>query len=285
LSAQAAIEILLYSGLVPAAVALATYFAFGWLLPEDVGRRYRLPSALALGVFVGMAFLPTTKSVLPERFWEWIPYLGLLAAFACGLTHAAGVTTGERWIAIAHLAALTAWKIVPTWDELAATRPMQIFAVATGIALLTMLVEPLATKLPGRLFPVWLFCAAGTVALLILGEVSETFGRLAALPASALLGCGIASWLTPSAADWRTIGLPYAALVGGYAFTGFIYPTPPLWPLLFVPFAPLALWICTCGPLGRLTGPRAVIAQAACVLTPLVVVAVLLLMRSAGDEW
>ncbi len=285
MSAQTVIEIALYSGLLPAAVAFGLYFAVGWLLPSDAGNRYQLPAAFALAVFIGMALSPTTKSLLPAQFWDWIPYLGLLAAFACGLTHAAGVTVGERWIAIAHLAALTAWKVVPTWDDLAATRPMQIAAVATGIALLTMLVEPLATKLPGRTFPVWLLCAAAASALLILAEVSETFGRLAALPVGALLGCGIASWLTPGAADWRTIGLPYAVLVGGYAFTGFIYPTPPLWPLLIVPFTPLALWICCTGPLARLTGARAFVAQAVCVLVPLLVIGAILMARSAGDEW
>jgi hypothetical protein len=275
----------MYSGLLPAAIAFCLYFAIGWLLPTDVGNRYRLPMSLALAVLVGMALSPTTKSLRPEESWEWIPYLALLGAFACGLTHAAGVTIGERWIAIAHLAALTAWKIVPTYDELAAIRSLQILAVATGIALLTILLEPLATKLPGKTFPVWLLCTAGVGAVLILSEVSETFGRLAALPASALLGCYIASWLSPGVADWRTIGLTYAVLVGGYAFTGYIYPMQPLTPLLVVPFVPLALWFCCVRPLSRYTGARALAAQAACVMTPLVVVAVLLLMRSAGDEW
>ena len=266
-------------------MAFGLYFAIGWLMPSDAGRRYRLPMSLALAVFIGMALSPTTNSLRPEESWEWIPYLAILAAFACGLTHATGVTIGERWIAIANIAVLTAWKIVPTWDELAATRSMQILAVAIGIALLTILIEPLATKVPGRAFPVWLFLAAGACAVLILAEVSETFGRLAALPASALLGCGIASRFSPGTADWRTIGLPYAALVGGYAFTGYIYPTQPLTPLLAVPFAPLALWICCFGPLSRLTGARALVAQALCVMTPLVIVAVLLLMRSAGEVW
>lgn len=275
----------LFSAVLPAVAAFVLYFAVGWLLPDAAARRYRLPGAVALAVFLAMAVSPATKSLWPAQFWDWIPYLGLLAAFACGLTHAAGVTVGERWLAIAHLTALTAWKIVPEWDDLAATRTLQIVAVAVGIGVLTILIEPLATKPGGRAFPVWLIMAAGASALLILIEVSETFGRLAALPASAFGGCALASWLAPRDADWRTTGLPYAVLVGGYAFVGFVYPAAPLTPLLLVPFAPLALWLCTRGPLARLTGIRALLAQAACVLAPLVVAAVLLLLRSAGDEW
>jgi hypothetical protein len=285
LSAQTVIEIALYSGLAPAALAFGLYFALGRLLPSNASRRYCLPAAFALAVFLAMALAPTMRSLPPEQFWEWIPYLGLLAAISSGLIHASGVTTAERWIAIALVTALVAWKIVPTWDELADSRPTQVLAVAAAIYLLTILIAPLASKLPGSTFPGWLFCAASAAAMLVLTEVSVTFGRLAALPAGALLGCWIASWIWPEAAEWRTTSLPYSVLVGGYAFTGFIYPTDPLWPLLVVPFAPLALWLCSCGRLARLSGARGFLLQAACVLTPIIVVAVLLFQRSAGDEW
>ena len=68
-------------------------------------------------------------------------------------------------------------------------------------------------------------------------------------------------------------------IVGGAAFVGHIDPQPPLLPLLIVPCAPLALWACVYGPLGRLDGIKAHVAQTVAVVFPLVVTLVLLLLR------
>jgi hypothetical protein len=288
LSAEAAIQILLFSGLIPAATAFGLCLAAGWLLPTDTARRLSVPAAFALAVFIAFAVSPTTKALTPEQSWDWIPYLGLLAALVSGLSYAAGITRGERWIAIIATAALAAWLIVPTWEALVETRMSLVYGLAAGIAVLAVLLSPLASDTspsPIRFFPLWLVCAASAATLFILAEVSELFGRLAALPASALTGCAIASWLSPRPCDWRSIGLPFAVVVGGYAFTGYIYPTEPLTPLLIVPFAPLALWLCLKGPLARLKGRAAFLVQAVCVLTPIIAAVAWLYSRSAGDEW
>lgn len=284
-SPQSAIQIGLYSALVPAATAFAVFFALSWLLSESTSGRYRLSAALALGICAGFAFSPTTKSLWPTQFWEWIPYLGLLAGFAAGLSLAEGVTRGERWIIVLLLAAAAAWTIVPTWERLAEVRIAHVLALAGGIFALVALLEPVADRIAGRGFAFWLMLAAAATGLLIMSEWSETLGRSAAIPAGALAGCGAAMLLAKPGDSPRGLVLPYAVVVGSYAYVGFIYPQLPLTPLAAVPFAPLALWLCSVGPLSRLTGLRAVMVQAICVLVPLIVIAAILLARSGGDEW
>ena len=101
-------------------------------------------------------------------------------------------------------------------------------------------------------------------------ELGETFGRLAALPAGALAGTTIAVWaLRKPDYDLRSLALPYAVIVGGNAFAGYVYPSPPLCLMLLIPLAPLGLWLCASGPLRRLEGARAIVGQALCVLIPI----------------
>jgi hypothetical protein len=75
--------------------------------------------------------------------------------------------------------------------------------------------------------------------------------------------------------------------VGGFAYVAAVYPMEPMWLLVALPAAPLALWICALGPLSRLTGLRAIVVQAVCVLVPLVIVVGVVISQSGGaaDEW
>ena len=287
MNVQTAIDIGLRCGLIPAAAALAVFLAVGWLWAPDVARRYRAGIAFAFGVFIGFVLLPETKTLAPAQFWEWLPHLGVLAAFVAGVTRAAGVTRGERWTAVYLFSAVAAWLIVPQWQELMPPWPVQWVCLAVGMIVLTALLMPLPQRLPGRAFPWWLVLTAATTSVLMMEQVSETFGRLAALPAGALAGCGIATLLSKELVDWRSLVLPFATVVGGYAFTGYVYPTTPVRPMLLLPLAPLALWMCTLEPLARLAGVRAVAFQAICVLTPLLIVAALLFARggAVGVDW
>jgi hypothetical protein len=174
---------------------------------------------------------------------------------------------------------------VPGWERLTEVQTPHVAALAAGIFLLAVLLEPLADRIAGRSFPFWLMLAAAATSIAIMSEWSEVIGRSAALPAGALAGCGVAGLLSKSGPSLRPLALPYAVMVGCYAYVGYVYPQPPLTPIAVLPFAPVALWICTRGPLGRLTGSRAAVAQCACVLIPLVVIAAILFARSAGEEW
>jgi hypothetical protein len=287
LNAHTAIEFALQGGVIPAIVALAVFFAIGWLWPPDLARRYRPAVSVALATFIGYVLLRSTTSLLPAQFYEWIPYLGLLAAFLAGLTRADGVSRAERWSAVYVFAPIAAWLIVPQWPELSPIWPLQWASLAIAIIMLTALLNPLPQRLTGRAFPWWLVIPAAATSLIITLEYSETFGVRAAVPAGALVGCAVAGSVAREPVDWRGILLPYSTVVSGYAYTGFVHPMEPLWPVLLLPAAPLALWCCAIGPLSRLSGIRAVSAQAAALAVPLVIVWALLQTGSdaASDVW
>ena len=288
MNATAAIEMAWHGAVIPAVAALAAFFAVGWLWPSEAANRYRAGAAFGVGVFVGFVLLPSTKSLVPTQYWEWIPYLGLLAVFAAGVTRAAGVLRGERWTAIYLLSFATALLIVPTWPELVPPRPIQIAFIAAGMTALAALLLPLPDRLPGVAVPWWLMVAAATTSMLVMLEQSETFGWPAALPAGALAGCIAGGLLWKAPVDWGGLVFPYAIVAGGYAYLGAVYPVTPLWMLLVVPIAPLALWLCTVGRWAQPQGIRSFIIQGICVLTPIVIVAALLISRSAGggaEDW
>jgi hypothetical protein len=275
-----------HGAVIPAIAALAVFFAIGWLWPSDAARRYCAGAAFAVGVFVGFVLLPSTSSLVPSEYVEWIPYLGLLAAFGAGLTQANGILGFERWAATYVLSFATALAIVPDWPELVPARPIQIAAIAAGMTAFVALLLPLIKRLPGAIIPWWLMVAAGGTSLLIMLEQSETFGRPAALPAGALAGCLAAALFTRAPIEWGGLVFPYSVVAGGYAYLGAIYPVTPLWTLLVIPIAPLALWICAISPWAKTRGPWAFIIQGICVLAPIVIVAAILIGRSAGgDEW
>jgi hypothetical protein len=284
LDVETALEIALHGGVIPALAAFVLFVLISWLWPSEVARRYRCGVAFALAAFIGFVLLPSTNTLAPDQFYEWILYLAILAAFLSGLIRAEGVTRGERWTAVYVFAPIAAWMIVPQWPELFPAWRIQWAGMALAIMLLTALLHPLPQLLPGSAFPWWLMLAAATISILIFGE---TFIMLTALPAGALAGCGIAALCVREPPDWRSLVLPYALVISGFAYTGAVYPSEPRWPMLLVPVAPLTLWICRVGPLSRLTGVRAVAVQAACVIVPLAIMAVLLRgdTNGAADAW
>jgi hypothetical protein len=239
-----------------------------------------------LSVLIGFVVWHDVKALALMQFWDWLPYLGLLAAFVTGLTRAGGVGSGERWFAIYLFAMLAAWLTVPHWPEFEPAWPVQVALFAITIVTVAALLSPLPARLPDRALPVWLMLTAAVLSVLLTAEVSLSFGKLAALPAGALAGCAVAASVMPGVTRWGGLALPYATLVGGYAYAGAVYPTTPIWLLLTVPMAPLALWLVATGPIARFAGWKSWLFQAVCVIVPLAILAAMLLIRGGGgDEW
>jgi hypothetical protein len=287
LNANTAIEIALRGGVIPALAALALFILIGWLWPSEIARRYRASLAFALGAYIGYVLLPSTKSLAPQQVYEWIPLLGVFAALVSGLIRADGVSRAERWTTIYIFAPIAAWLIVPRWPEMSPPWPIQWAALSLGIVMLTALLQPLSYGLAGRAFPWLLMLPAATISIVIQDRAGEAYGVPALVWAGALAGCGVAAFFARQAIDWRGLVLPYAVVIGGYAYVGSVYPTEPLWLLALAPPAPLTLWICTLPPLARLTGARAVALQAVCVAVPLAIVAARLMAptNGAADAW
>jgi hypothetical protein len=284
LNSKAAIELVVFGGVIPAVGALVVFSAISWLWPKEAARRYAASMSLGAGVFVGFVALQGTRRLAPTQFWEWLPYLGLLAAVVAGLIRAEGVLRGERWIGVFLFATLAGWMTVPHWPELRPAWPVQHGLFAVAVAGLAELLALLPARLPTGALPFWLMVVSAAVSMLLTAELSMTFGQLAALPAGALAGSTLAAFLKPDADIWRGLALPYATLVVGYAYVGAIYPTDPLWPLAAAPLAPLALWLVAVGPLARLRGWKAWLADAVCVVVPLIIVIATLLV-GGGESY
>jgi hypothetical protein len=144
-----------------------------------------------------------------------------------------------------------------------------IILLAVYFLLVTAFVEPLAVRLPSSAVAASLALSAGGTAALIAAMVSVTYGEAAAIACGALAGCAIAARLFPEAATPGALALVYAIHVGGWAFSGAIYPRPPLFALMITPLAPLALWVCAVGPLSRTRGIAATALQTGVVLAVL----------------
>jgi hypothetical protein len=269
---SAEVQFVLYSVVAPLVAAAGVAWLLSFTLPAAVASRYALVAALAAGMFVGYWLLPDDGAPLvPNRHWQWLAYLPLLAALVGGVVLASGVTTGERWLLLAAVAALAAWLLVPTWANLWPPRAWSIPILAGYVWLLSNLLSSLPDRLLGRL-QIGLFVGASAAAAATIGvDVSARIGIVAVVAAAATAGCWFTAWFLPTASiPTATRGLipAFAVLVGGLSYAGAIE-VQPLRPYMFVPAtAPLLLWLFAAGPLARLKGWPSAIAQTAVVALP-----------------
>src|SRR5687767_10348552 len=118
---------------IPALVAAGVALAFRFGCPQ-VAARYGLATATAVGFLVGALVYPERLPQLPVRHWEWLPYLGLVAAVIGGVSTASGVQVWERLLVYGLLGGIAAWLLVPTWDTLVPKRPLMIPLVGLYLA-------------------------------------------------------------------------------------------------------------------------------------------------------
>jgi hypothetical protein len=278
----AEIVLVLTTLVAPLAAAVAAAWLARATLPANIAERYSLGIALAVGFFLGYWLLPDWAPLVPEKHWQWLPYLGAAAVLG-GLTQATGVSGAERLLAYGVLALVAAWQLVPMWEGLQPTRPNAVPLLAGYLLLVAALLTALPDRLLGTLMVGLLTTSAGATALLIAVGVSVKYGQVAAIATAAMAGCAVTSLLpklTRRASEGSADQPPnairglipvFTILVGGLAFVGGIEPSPPMPMILVAPAAPLMHWLFAAGPLARLTGSRAVAAQSAAVLLPLVI--------------
>jgi hypothetical protein len=143
----------------------------------------------------------------------------------------------------------------------------------------------LLNQLPERLLGTWLLfqlmLVSGAVAVLLAAEISFTFGRLGIIAAAALGGCWAAGCLAKSAVVARSVIPVFAVMAGGLAYVGCIGREPPLWALMLVVAAPLALWACAIGPLSRMRGATAGVVQTMVVILPMLAAIACAMLASA----
>lgn len=235
----------------------------------------------AFGLLVGQG-LGTALSVwgqadwFPDRNLEWVPWVAAGASMVGPVLIAAGVTGLERWLLAALTSLAAAALIVPDWPDLWPSRPISILAVTGVMSLLACGIEVASRRVPPRLMAFSIASSAALATLLIAASLSLKLGGAALMTTASLAGVTIALLIRPQEPAVRGLALPFAVAFGGWCYVSAIElppPTPPLYALLFVPLAPLTLWIVAVGPLSR-TGPRVrTIAGLVVVITSLVAVA------------
>ncbi|QDU31159.1 hypothetical protein ETAA8_63120 [Anatilimnocola aggregata] len=295
------LEFLLYSAVIPAITAVIVAITLRRLLPTTIGAGCSFAVGVAAGFFVGYALLPEWAPLVPERHWQWLPHLAFSAAFVGCVIGAGRWPAWSSGLLYCALGLLTAWLIVPSWVQ--PTRLGMIPLVTAYIAGISLFLVMLPARLRGRLFLFLLAACAASTALVVFIEVAK-YGQVAVIVAPAIVACWVALllqarlWPQPEAnatesLAWATAALipVYVLIAGGSAFVGAIEPTRPVYWLLAVPAAPLALWLFVVGPLARLTGIQAVLAQTfAVAVIPLVVVGISAMNAMAtpvdsANEW
>jgi hypothetical protein len=250
---------------VPAAISLALYYAARRWLPDELGQRYGAAVAFAVAYCVAFVLLHSWAYWIPQRHWHWTFYLAAGAAAIGPICASAGLRWFERGVLVLAACSISAWLLVPNYRDLQSVRHILALCLGAYLVVLWALLEPLAGRLSARVFLASLTVSALCVGVLIAAAVSVTYGKTACIAAGGMAGCAAAALLPSKSTAVVGLSLSYAVIVGGWGFIGYVEPRTPLVGLLIAPAAPLALWCCVWGPLGRLRGLAAVAVQAAAV--------------------
>jgi hypothetical protein len=278
---------------VPAIVSF-TLAAILWRSSNPFARQFAFAIPIASGFLTAYVLNPERLPLMPERHWQWLPYLALGTAVVGGVNFTA---LGRYWqialaLTVAMVMFVSAWKLVPGWDTLQPPRPVMIPLLAAYLWLIARLISSLPQRLRGRLFLfllAWVMLATATDVAI---EVSAKIGSAVVPAAAALAGSWLASLVGKYEKSEPLVSAIAAAipvfvlLAGGSAFVGAIELPEPRYLLLLIPASPLMLWLFAGGPLARLEGTSAIIAQIVAVaIIPIAVIAWTLLKPEPVEDW
>ncbi len=265
----------------PEILALAIAFVLGgaiawaWrrLLPERAPN-FTAPVAIASAYAVGYLLLAYQDALPPSRHYHWPPYLALATAIVGPLVLSPRVPVAARWALYALATFTCAYFLTPMWPSLWPTRSVCIPVLATYLLVVALAIQPLATRIPSTTLLAAMTLSLAALATLILAMVSLIFGMFAMLAAAAFAGVWVLAGRSAQPVPLAGLALTYALLAGAWAFIGCIEPRPAEWGLLIAPFATVALWAATIGPMAKLRGKTAVLAPIALVMSVLGVAAI-----------
>ncbi len=232
----------------PALVALAAALVLTWLgrriAPSDHRCSFVLPVAVALAYFVGYAALPRSFAALvpqANQAWQWLPYLGLIAA-AIAVIFQALPRFGAWRLAVMAVASLVAMTLAPTWPIYGFSGWSVIGAITVYLLVDGIPLQHLPPRVLNLAFLGILTAAATLLAVAAGAMVSVRLAQLAAIGAGALGGSAIACALGPEPTELsvRSLVPVFVALVGGAAVVVALEPDPPQLGLLAIPLLPLA---------------------------------------------
>ena len=226
----------------PLSVAFVVAY-LGMRFGKGAAVRYAASVASATAVVVSYALLPDWAGWQAERFWQWLPYAVIVLGITGPIAHAEGVRWWERipFYLAGSLAAAVLF--VPNWPDLEPSPTVLIVATTLGMTALAFCLEGLAARLIVAT-PLVLAGSLLAIAIASAAVFSMKYGQLALLPAAALLGVGLATWLRREAGPGTLRGatLLFAFLLFAAAWPSAVEPNPAKWELLALILTPLLAW-------------------------------------------
>src|SRR5688572_2803314 len=134
---------ILYSGLLPAVVALAVWILARRVLKEDAAARYAPALSLAVGFSVGYWLLWSKDADywMPKFAYDWLAVVVALTAIWGPIVHARGVSWFERLLAYLLFGLIAAWFLVPDRPKLEPVRFNYILGLGSSLALIAFLLD------------------------------------------------------------------------------------------------------------------------------------------------
>lgn len=224
--------------------SLAVVLLGGRLLPPAAHQRFSLPAAMAIGFLLGYCALPRSWAALvPQagQAWQWLPYLGVVAAAACSLIFRPESGGWIRWWLVPlGLAPLAGFLLAPTWPVFGLSWTVSIAIASMYLLSLCLALGAFVGRLPAGWLTGLLALTALGLAICIAAAISIRLANVGAVAAGALGGCWMSCFVSRMAAPApAALCIVFSALLGGIAFIACVEPDPPAVVLLVVPALPL----------------------------------------------
>ena len=201
--------------------------------------------AFCAATLTGYVLLDWAK-VVPERHYQWLPWLPLVALVPAALSLREKTHIVERLVAFLPIAAATAFLIVPGWERLDDVRWTYLFAVGGCAFVQCAAWDWLAARTKPLMFSVLACLALGGTAGLLIPFFVLKYGEMLLCATGATIGVGLLSVRSDNSERARAIAPLIAVVLTAGTFIGFVEPDPAesavLMPLL-VPVIALPLSI------------------------------------------
>jgi len=211
-------ELIGYGLISPAVSSAIVVVLLRLLLPAPM-RRDLIVVALVAGFFVSWLLFPWAP-MRPQSHWHWLPYLGLLAGVVGCLGQFSGLWL--RCTIYLVLSVVTAWLLVPMWQDLQPVRHWYLIGLVTVVWVFLLAAEPGLRNGPPPLLAAILVGISIAAAAVLAQSGTMKFAQLAGVLVPVLATCGLATWNWPDEFHFASIVVPFQVLLIGFLFIGYV---------------------------------------------------------------
>lgn len=232
---------LISGGALPCAFVLAVCTVAWRLWSGDAARTIAANAAIAIGFLLGVRLL-ALSDWKPASHWQWLQYLGCLAAVLSVAT--TQIPLVLRISLSAAMIGVSAWLLTPTWKSLPLPYVWLVAIAGVSQLLLWLSLRPLVPRCNKSTMSIVLAGSAIGSAIVLTLAGSLRFGLLGGCIAASFSGLPIALLLARSDRPLPDVSLLFVVLIGGALFVGRLnsFSNVPLISYALPLLAPLTLW-------------------------------------------